>query len=214
MSGGAQFLRMVVLAAVLFVAATGCGESRHSVRSPRATRDSAVDEIRQRDAQGRLLPFTTVFRHRWNSANDGTPYEPCTALDSAGLVALGVEPQSVKDVAGTDGQTARGCMWRYGTATAGRGWAVVQAVGNSPSLAADKRKRHIETDLWLPDLVIDGRVVGLHQSALGGTCDTYVQSGKAAVSTLVSVSDPEATLDEICERALAFTRATIGQMPP
>nr|WP_283255302.1 DUF3558 family protein [Gordonia sp. PP30] len=182
--------------------------------SLRTVPNSSPMQIRQTDAQGRKLPFTTKFRHRWNSANSGTTYEPCTAAGSADVDRLGVDLTTVKDIAGTDGQTSRGCTWKYSGVDRDHGWSVTQVVGNSPSLATDKQKRRSVSDQWRSDVTIDGRLVGLHTTTYGRACDTYVQSGQAAVSTFVSVIDRGIGTDEVCERALAFTRATIGQMPP
>lgn len=170
---------------------------------------------RQTDARGIGLPFVNTFRSRWNSANDGTDYEPCTALSKQELSEIGVDQGSVKDAAGTDGQTLRGCAWKYlNELDSVSRWRISQFVGNSASLKDDKERRSGSFESWLPDVSVAGRVVGVHQTRSGDNCDTYVQSGLAAVSTLVTFSGP--TLpppSEICDRALEFTRATISKMP-
>lgn len=161
------------------------------------------------------LPFVTEHAHRWNSRNAGTAYEPCTALASAEIIKLGIEPSSVHDAAGTDGQTLRGCAWRYmRTSKKEWGWSVSQFVANSPSLAADKQRYSLADDIWLQDAVLDGRTVGIHRTATLSDCDTYVQSGAAGVHTLVMYIGPTPPPpSEICDRAIAFTRATISKMP-
>ncbi|MFT4127988.1 MAG: DUF3558 domain-containing protein, partial [Gordonia sp. (in: high G+C Gram-positive bacteria)] len=45
--------------------------------------------MRQTDDQGRRLPFDTEFPQRWSDGNDGTSYEPCTALSPDRLTELG-----------------------------------------------------------------------------------------------------------------------------
>ncbi len=68
--------------------------------------------------------------------------------------------------------------------------------------------------MWLPDILIDGRVVGVHRFTNGANCDTYVQSGMAAVNTMViHHGSPHPAPEEICAKAIEFTRATIGKMP-
>jgi hypothetical protein len=178
-----------------------------------SSRTTGLVPIRQTDAQGRRLPFDTVLPHRWSSANDGTDYEPCTALTADELSALGIDPGTVRDAAGTDGQTLRGCDWRY--QSSGRQlWGLAQIVGNSPSLAADKSKKSVPTDVWLDDRLIDGRRVGVHHFSSNGDCDTYVQSGRAAINTIVTYNGlPLPPIEDICAKAIEFTEATIGKMP-
>ncbi|WP_366929058.1 DUF3558 family protein [Gordonia sp. (in: high G+C Gram-positive bacteria)] len=167
---------------------------------------------RQLDDDGQRLPFDTRHPHRWNSANSGTRYEPCTAMRADELEKLGVDPASVRDAAGTDGQTLRGCIWNYSTGEGSKQSRVSQIVGNSPSLAADKALNSGPSDIWLADRAIEDRVVGLVRASDGYSCATYVQSGRAAVDTIVSVVG-KVSPSEICDRALEFTRATISKMP-
>ncbi|MFM9378526.1 DUF3558 family protein [Gordonia sp. VNK21] len=170
-------------------------------------------EIRQVDDLGRRLPFETRHAHRWNPANNGTVYEPCTALTVRELESLGVAASTVRDAAGTDGQTLRGCTWDYRAGSLAD-WRISQFVGNSASLSAEKERASTAVDIWLPDVLIGERAVGVHHFSDGSSCDTYVQSGRAAVTTLVThVSLPHPPSDEICARAIAFTRATIAEMP-
>lgn len=177
------------------------------------SRASSVVKVPGVGGRSKELPFDTSFSRRWNSANDGSDYEPCTALGADDLVALGIDPGSAKDGAGTDGQTARGCEWRYRGTSPGDHWTVSQIVGNSPSLAQEKRRISGSADVWLPDLTIGGRPVGIHFVKSGGDCDTYVQSGRAAVSTIVVTLDTSVPVREICDRAIAFTKATIDKIP-
>ncbi|WP_432211714.1 DUF3558 family protein [Gordonia aichiensis] len=170
--------------------------------------------VRQVDDAGKKLPFETDHQRRWNRANDGTPYEPCTALTDGELYDNGVDARSTRDAAGTDGQTLRGCRWKFMVRNNDRGWSVSQFVANSPSLAADKQRYSLADDIWLQDAVLDGRTVGIHRTATLSDCDTYVQSGAAGVHTLVMYIGPTPPPpSEICDRAIAFTRATISKMP-
>lgn len=168
-------------------------------------------EIRQVDDMGRRLPFTTAHRNRWSSANDGTSYEACTAIGNSELRSLGFDAASVRDAAGTDGQTIRGCAWISND----RAWQISQVVGNSDSLAEDRARNSTAADTWLADVPIDGRLVGVHHDTTGWSCDTYVQVEKAGAYTLVTHSmRPHPSIEEICAKALEFTEATIGKMPP
>lgn len=177
-------------------------------------RPIAETGIRQVDAEGNRLPFNTTHANRWSRANDGTPYEPCTALTGAELSSLGIDPRSAKDAAGTNGQTARGCDWDYyGSASAGH-WKLSQIVGNSPSLDNDKRVRSGGRNHWLDEHTVGGRIVGLHYISPNISCDSYVQSQTAAVTTLVMyIGIEEQPVSALCDRAIAFTKATIDRMP-
>lgn len=157
------------------------------------------------------LPFESTHPHRWSSANDGSDYEPCVALSGQQLEGLGVDVQSVRDAAGTDGQTLRGCQWSYRVVDGAR-WAVSQVVANSAGLKEYKRK--YSDDDWTPDEVVGGRTVGVTHSPSLGQCMTYVQSGRAGITTLVIHHRlPHPPVEEVCERAIAFTKATIDKMP-
>lgn len=127
------------------------------------------------------------------------------------LEQLGLVASSVRDAAGTDGQTARGCQWSY-SVVGGDRWTISQVVGNSSSLQEYKSK--FAGDDWLPDLVIQHRVVGIVASEDLGECMTYVQSGRAGINTTVMHhSTTHVPVDEVCDRAIAFTKATIDKMP-
>lgn len=169
--------------------------------------------IRQTDDLGNRLPFETVHSRRWNRGNDGTSYEPCTALTVGDLRALGIDPSTVRDSAKTNGQTLRGCDWDYMDSVLRGTWFVAQIVGNAPGLAEEKRMTASDTSVWRDDVLVDGRVVGVLTRPRAGNCTTYVQSGRAAVNTIVFHHNRMADMDEMCNRALEFTRATIGQMP-
>lgn len=198
---------VVPLVPLVMVLLSGCGDADQGL---------GADLEIGLDASGSArtsvdLPFSTTFTQRWNARNDGTDYEPCVALDSAGLDRLSIDPTSVRDAAGTDGQTLRGCQWSYELSGPQR-WAVSQFVGNSESLAAYKAKYSHER--WMTDRVIEYRAVGVSDSPDLGECMTYVQSGGAGVITLVIHHGlPHPPVREVCDRAIAFTAATIGKMP-
>ncbi|WP_372491675.1 DUF3558 family protein [Gordonia zhenghanii] len=170
--------------------------------------------IRQVDDAGTALPFETKHSRRWGPANNGTTYEPCTALQRTQLTSLGINPTTASDAAGTDGQTLRGCDWKYANGNYQDHWNLSQFVGNSPGLDFAKTRRSGGTNEWLPDVGIAGRQVGVHIYTTGDQCDTYVQSRGASVITMVThYGQSQPPINEICDRALAFTRATIGKMP-
>lgn len=195
-----------LLATSLLFAA--CGRSIDSGH----TNDPSVATRTSGESRYESLPFDSTFTKRWNSANDGTDYEPCVAASAQILSDLGVDPTSVRDAAGTDGQTLRGCDWEY-RGDGGARWTVSQIVGDSEGLASYKRR--YQAGHWRDDLDLAGRTVGVIEEPDFGNCGTYVQSGASGVHTIVfHRGRPHPATDEVCERALAFTRATIGQMPP
>ncbi|WP_422558628.1 DUF3558 family protein [Gordonia sp. (in: high G+C Gram-positive bacteria)] len=170
-------------------------------RGSASTSSSAVD-----------LPFDTTFTQRWNPRNDGTAYEPCVTPDEATLLALGIDHSSISDAAGTDGQTLRGCSWDYFSDRGQDHWSLTQMVANSGSLA-DYRRKYAK-DHWMPDRTIRGRAAGVTDSPHLGECMTYVQSARAGITTLaIHHGLPHPPVREVCDRAIAFTEATIGKMP-
>lgn len=165
--------------------------------------------IRQTDEEGRRLPFTTVFPRRWSNGNNGTTYEPCTAADTAILDAAGLEPSSVKDAAIADQQTARGCRWTF---TNREFMSLTQIVGNSDPLEQYKLEAPQSFE-WRDDIYIDKRKVAVGAVPDLGECTALTQSGTAIVFTRVSNYGESPPISEICDKAIAFTRATIDQMP-
>lgn len=195
------------------VAALALGSVACTVEGdPRATVDKQLSEgpavIRQTDDSGRRLPFTTPFPERWSSNNDGTTYEPCTALDDGELIAAGIDPASVSDVALSNHQTIRGCKWDHlGVENSG----LSQFAGDNPTFEAQKRDRNWYRASW--DIQIDGRLT-MVDSRDKYTCMTTVKSGQSPVSTLViRILNPPPT-KELCALAIDFTRRTIPKMEP
>ncbi|NMO01067.1 DUF3558 family protein [Gordonia sp. TBRC 11910] len=155
------------------------------------------------------LPFSNTFPNRWNDANNGTSYEPCTAVDSTIARLTDVDILSVHDAAAVDHQTARGCVWTYRDDKA---WAVTQIVGNSASLEVYRREQ--QAFKWRGDMFFNGRKT-LVSEISASACATHVQSGSAGISTIAQYDSlPTPSIDEICSRAIAFTKATIDKMPP
>lgn len=196
------------LAVLALAACTTDGSPAPSTSASSPPGTSSAAGIRQTDDAGRRLPFDTRFPERWNRGNNGTTYEPCTALNPAQLAEAGLDSASVRDVAVVSGQTARGCSWKVpGQSQVDVG----QSVGNSESVAAHKEKQHLSQ--FLPDQVIDGRTVAVARDSIGA-CSTYVQSGRAGVYTISSVFTlPEPPIEQVCAPALRLLRATISQIP-
>jgi len=150
----------------------------------------------------------TEFPHRVNPGNDGTSYEPCDTPEHV-VASLGWSSVSKRDSATVDKQTARGCAWD--DVKQGSVWGLSQIVGNSPSLAAYRQSNSLFN--WLSDLRVDGRQVNIFLMDQS-TCVTRVQSRGAGVNTIVGyVGVPAPPTSQICDRAIAFTRATISRMP-
>lgn len=155
------------------------------------------------------LPFENPFPDRWNSANNGSKFEPCIAFSDFELNRFGINPAEIEDAAIVNGQGIRGCSWSM------KDWfSLSNLVTNSSSLGVYK-KGLIEYT-WHADLYIQGRVVGLFSIEHGGSvdCSTYVQSSSAAVVTNVvpSTSERGRTVDT-CKLAIDFTRAYIDKIP-
>lgn len=194
---------LVLLSSACATSATPPGSQSSVSRQPHS-----AASIRQTDDAGLPLPFTTVFPNRWSANNDGTSYEPCTAADEALLAAHNVDPTKVEDIAGADGQTARGCRWILTHPAHGR---LMQHVGNFTGSLDDYKTLHTETD-WRQSLTVNGRTVEVSTDD-SSQCTTYLASGTSLVFTTVAVTNPP-SLTEICQLAIDFTRATIDKMPP
>ena len=170
---------------------------------------SATNDIRQTDAQGRALPFETAFPRRWSNGNDGTTYEPCTAATTTILTDSRLDPQSARDAAAADHQTARGCVWSLSD----REYAdLSQYVGNQPDLDVYKQMNARFMN-WSDDISLINRRVAVATARSIPECTTFVRSGEAIVVTNLSISINPPPIDEICDKAIAFTRATIDQIP-
>ncbi|WP_336820041.1 DUF3558 family protein [Gordonia sp. MMO-8] len=187
--------------------------TRQSTLEP--TRATVAISVRQTDSLGKELPFDTSHPRRWNAANNGTPYEPCTALTASELAELGIDARSAEDAAGTDGQTLRGCIWDFVDSRAPANiWTLHQIVANSDSLVAHQKRVGGSTRTWHPNMQLGDRTIGVVSIPPAMRCETYAQSSLAGVSTAVTHSGiKEQPLSALCDRAIAFTRATIGRMP-
>ena len=191
------------------ITTSGSAEPASSFVESRVVDSRARNEIRQTDNAGQPLPFQTKFPNRWNSGNDGTPYEPCTAASPTVLRSLDLDPATVQDAASADLQTARGCGWRSQNSSKS---TIDQYVGNQPRLEIYK-VQHNATKNWHPDISISGRTVAIASDPTSPACDTFVESANALVFTSAAVYDVGVPINQICDKAIAFTRATIDQMP-
>ncbi|WP_431840563.1 DUF3558 family protein [Gordonia hongkongensis] len=196
------------------VCTTGCttvtGEPIAGTPGPTST---AAPSVRQTDGAGRNLPFATEFANRWNINNDGSTYEPCTQVSDDVIRKFGLDPSSVRDVAASDFQTARGCNWKL--IQDGRS-SIAQFVANilrpNEGLTGHKTLNRAGTT-WLPDIELEGRRV-LVESMMPGECTVYVQSGTAVVITSVTrLGFHRPATEVVCNEATDFLRATIGEIP-
>jgi hypothetical protein len=207
---GRSTLTLLVIL-LLSSACTGTqGEGVPSRHSPTSTSSQdtprSATSIRQTDAAGRSLPFRTQLPNRWSRLNNGTSYEPCTAVDSDVLAEHGLASDSVSDAATADFQTARGCTWTFSDDEFA---SLSQFVGNDNPLPAYKASRQAYTS-FRPDQQIEGRSVLVSTNG-ASTCRTITQSQNALVFT--SVMGSSKPIDELCNIAIEFTRATIKQVP-
>ncbi|MGC4934045.1 DUF3558 family protein [Gordonia sp. DT30] len=205
-------LVVIVFAATLVAAVSSCSrpaDPSPQMRSSPSHQSAVAATIRQTDSEGRHLPFTTKFPDRWNSSNDGTTYEPCTAVTTAILQEFALDPSSVKDTAIANHQTARGCNWTFADNRFGR---LSQFLGNGPTLNEYKVSK-APIIRWLPNIQIASRTI-----AVGArdedNCSTYLKSGSAVIVTSASIAINPPPIDQLCATAIAFTEATIDKMPP
>lgn len=175
-----------------------------------STSNTTSTTIRQTADNGLRLPFNTKFPNRWSELNDGTDYEPCTALTYEDLTALAIIPSTAADIALANHQTARGCGWSLSEPEYA---SINQQVGNSSSLQAYSSRYSNVVD-WRPSININNRQVLVGVEAEQPSCTTVVQSKRAAVITTVDMPVNPLALDQICAKAIAFTKATIDKMPP
>lgn len=175
-----------------------------------STSTTTSTTIRQTADNGLRLPFNTKLPNRWSELNDGTDYEPCTALTYEELTALDIIPSTAADIALANHQTARGCGWSLSEPEYA---SLNQQVGNSSSLQAYS-SRYANVLDWRPSININNRQVLVGVEAEQSSCTTVVQSNRAAVITTVDMPVNPLALDQICAKAIAFTKATIDKMPP
>ncbi|WP_306302445.1 DUF3558 family protein [Gordonia amarae] len=176
--------------------------------SPAVTDSAPTATIRQTDSTGKKLPFTTRFPDRWSANNDGTAYEPCTALSDTELLASGLDPKSVSDAAMANHQTARGCSWRHSGI---RLSSIGQITGNKPTFEERMKLRSNFKTWW--DLTIGGRLVMVDPDS-AASCTVTVKSGRSPVSTIVTRTWNAPPTKELCAIAIDFTRRTIPKMEP
>ncbi len=194
--------------AVTTLTATACAVHGKPLPTPLGTTSTEIVSVRQTDDLGKRLPFTTQFPNRWSSNNNGTAYEPCTALTTTELADAGVDPQRVKDAALADHQTARGCIWELSDI---RNSGISQSVGNKPTFEQRAGDRRWYRASW--DVSVDGRRV-LVDSRDAYTCMTTVKSGTASVATILTRFWKPPPTAELCAFVIDFTRRTIPKMEP
>ncbi|WP_157139174.1 DUF3558 family protein [Gordonia alkanivorans] len=215
-------LALIPVVAVLGVTMVACDVEGVPSAQPEAvasvSSSAATEPIRQTDDAGKRLPFDTEFPDRWSRNNDGTTYEPCTAVDYAQVRAFGLDPATVEDVAASNHQTARGCQWDLLEGDEILRPSLSQFVGNLTGMGVDnlkdyKQLQSTEYNEWLDDVVISGRTVVV--SVERGSCDAFVQSGSAVVvTTMRDLLRDGPGVNLLCEKALGFVRLTIDKMPP
>lgn len=208
---------LVVTVPLLPLAVAGCQSSPAIVVTPvEQPSSTGQDTVRQTDDKGRALPFENHFPNRWNTNNDGTPYEPCTSIDPVTLSEFGLDTASVRDVAVADFQTARGCRWTRPSSRV----VLTQLVGDKPPFS-ELKALNSKAFTFMPDADIDGRAALIY--SIGEfDCTSTVVSLESTVSTRVNDlgttpivrGDVNQPLPQICQLAIDFTRATIDKMPP
>ena len=193
------------------LACAGCAVTGDPVAAPETTAPSSTppSTIRQTDDTGKRLPFDTAFPDRWSSNNDGTKYEPCTAVSDQTLTRLGLNPASASDTAAANHQTVRGCRWKFIVDSAN---SLAQSVGNGPTLA-EYRSKNDGIFVFLPTITISGREIMRFRIPDTSECTATVRSGGALVHTTVLTFGNTPPPDELCEIPVNFLRATIDKIP-
>ena len=166
--------------------------------------------VRQTDDAGNRLPFDTAFPNRWSINNNGTPYEPCTAIPEETVLSFKLDPKSVRDVAVADHQTVRGCRWVFSDNPAN---SLGQAVGNGEPSLAQYRHRQREVYEFLPSIEIAGREVLRYRTPNTSECSASIKSRDAQVFTTVLMFRDTPPVDQLCEIPVNFLRATIDRIP-
>ena len=196
----------IAAAAIVVLCSTSCAVDGEPGAATSAS--NTIEPIRQTDSSGKILPFVTRFPDRWSANNDGTTYEPCTALTDTEIAAAGLDPESVADAAIANHQTARGCRWKHsGIQLSGIG----QITGNRPTFE-ERMKLRSDFKAWW-DLTIDGRLVMVDPDS-AASCTVTVKSGRSPVSTIVTRTWKAPPTKELCAIAIDFTRRTIPKMEP
>ncbi|GAA1481180.1 hypothetical protein GCM10009624_16200 [Gordonia sinesedis] len=177
-----------------------------------ASRISSSDVIRQTDAAGNRLPFTTTFPDRWSANNAGTDYEPCTAVTRAILQEFNLDPSSVNDAADANRQTIRGCDWTFLNDTAN---TISQYVGGNGELTLNeyRDKQMGRSDELMPNMVINKRPVLRIRNIALGQCTVVIQSGGARVFTTLFVYHNRPSPDRLCDVPVRFLRTMIDKIP-
>ncbi len=200
---------LTLTAMVLMCMSTGCSIDGFPITTTDSSVESSRSSVRQTDARGIALPFVTPFPDRWSTNNDGTSYEPCTALTDAELINAGLDPTTVEDIAVANHQTARGCIWYFhGGPDAG---LLSHATGNRPTFEQDIKDRS-----WYEvsyDISIKRRHV-LVDSRSATACMTTVKSGKSPVFVRASKLFKPIGREAVCQRAIDFMKRVIDRMPP
>lgn len=166
-------------------------------------------ETVQPTARSVALPFENRFPNRWNSSNDGSPYEPCVAFSGSELLRFKIDPDVIEDAALVDGQGIRGCSW-----TMPETFSFSNLVTNSRSL--DVYRAGTTENNWLPDIGIGEHNVGVFALNLGRShgCSTYVQSYSAGVIfSIVTSTSNEGQKIHACKLVEDVTRAYIDKIP-
>lgn len=192
---------------------SGAGCTLPGAAQPELPRSiSSSDIIRQTDAAGNRLPFTTTFPDRWSANNAGTDYEPCTAVTPAILREFNLNPSSVNDAADANHQTIRGCDWTFLDDAAN---TISQYVGGNGELTLNeyRDKQRGGFDELMPDMTIKDRPVLRMRNIELGQCTVVIQSGGARVFTTLFVYHNRPPPNQLCDVPVRFLRTMIDKIP-
>ena len=145
-------------------------------------------------------PFSepTPVSGRWNPGNDGTTFEPCTALTTADLRSLGADPTTWTDVSMTS-QGSRGCRATSETET------LTLLVINASS------------ETMYPSTIASRARENLYRYNQENTCAALRYSGSSLVSAAVSLdrseTDSQAPVADPCTEAEDVLRRIEPNLP-
>ncbi|CAM3820820.1 DUF3558 domain-containing protein [Tsukamurella strandjordii] len=161
-------------------------------------------------ASTKPLPFTPTIKNRTNDRTDGTSFEPCTAYTDAELIAIDINPSSIRDAAQVDAANYRGCRWNANDYTDSRGGGQYsQIVGREMGL--DEYKRYMNTLKWQPDRQAHGRTIAYAPEK--NYCISAFASEQSIVTTIAGSTNPSPGNKAECDRAIAFASLAVSKAP-
>ncbi|GAA1011738.1 hypothetical protein GCM10009551_096990 [Nocardiopsis tropica] len=189
---------------------TVTGDPAPDAAAMSVTRTTNAASTTKSHAPAKPLPFTPTIKNRTNDRTDGTSFEPCTAYTDAELIAIDINPSSIRDAAQVDAANYRGCRWNANDYTDSRGGGQYsQIVGREMGL--DEYKRYMNTLQWQPDRQAHGRTIAYAPEK--NYCISAFASEQSIVTTIAGSTNPSPGNKAECDRAIAFASLAVSKAP-